>query len=784
MECNKDEAARAKEIAEKKFTEGNYAGAKKFALKAQNLYSELEGLPQMLTTLDVYISAENKFSGEADWYGILGVNPVDDDDTIRKQYRKLALMLHPDKNKSNVAEGAFKLVSEAWSLLSDKGKRLAYNQRRNLRGFQQKVQTKTGGQSAAPNSNGFQQFTNNGTSNVRTQQSNKRPGFTSIPSLKKTDTFWTICNRCRTHYEYLRIYLNHTLLCPNCHEAFMALEKDPPQTAFKQSNWSSRQSHQNKGHASASNNQFSSGKKIPGTQNAEAGVSTDANSLNGKNFQWGPFSRTTGDHSTIPTSSAAAQAASVVQQASEKVKREREERQYTAEWEKGHLFKGTANPPPQVDRPLKRRNLENNHLNGYRGYVANEMAMGNGGASAGGVFEFRKGNTETNRFFGTSGTYVKPNTARELSYPEIKNMLMYKARTKILRKLEEWRSLSSKAGDKEKEREGEKANKKQKRVVKGYKENPRHSKSSSIDTKSVADDTDKEGEILPVSINVPDPDFHNFDLDRTESSFGEEQVWAAYDNDDGMPRFYARVHKVISLKPFKMRISWLNSRSNSELGPIDWIGSGFIKTCGDFRIGKHETTGALNAFSHKVSWAKGTRGAIRIYPGKGQVWAVYKNWSPDWNEQTSDEVIHKYEMVEVLDDFNEEQGVSVAPLIKVDGFRTVFRMRSDPEEVRRIPKQELFRFSHQVPFYLLTGEEAHNAPKGCRELDPAATPLELIQVTKEANEEAAKENGGKVAEQMPQSTPSRETDEVMEIAPKAEEKVATENGKRTNDDDR
>jgi len=40
----------------------------------------------------------------------------------------------------------------------------------------------------------------------------------------------------------------------------------------------------------------------------------------------------------------------------------------------------------------------------------------------------------------------------------------------------------------------------------------------------------------------------------------------------------------------------------------------------------------------------------------------------------------------------------------------------------------MFRLSHQVPSYVLTGEEGHNAPKGCFELDPAATPLELLQV--------------------------------------------------------
>src|SRR5690606_35409676 len=88
------------------------------------------------------------------WYGILGVDPLADDESVRKQYRKLALMLHPDKNKCKGAEGAFKLVSEAWSLLSDKVRRYSYNLKRQVKGGQQRYPTT---QSAQPSSsNGFQ----------------------------------------------------------------------------------------------------------------------------------------------------------------------------------------------------------------------------------------------------------------------------------------------------------------------------------------------------------------------------------------------------------------------------------------------------------------------------------------------------------------------------------------------------------------------------------------------------------------------------------------------------
>jgi len=77
----------------------------------------------------------------------------------------------------------------------------------------------------------------------------------------------------------------------------------------------------------------------------------------------------------------------------------------------------------------------------------------------------------------------------------------------------------------------------------------------------------------------------------------------------------------------------------------------------------------------------------------------------------------------------------VIPLLKVAGFKAVFHRHMDPKEVRRIPKGELFRFSHQVPSRLLTGEEGNNAPEGCHELDPAATPVDLLKVITEVNED-------------------------------------------------
>lgn len=63
-----------------------------------------------------------------DYYAILGISNKATDEEIKKAYRQLALKYHPDKNKSPEAEEKFKLVAEAYEVLSDKKKRDVYDQ--------------------------------------------------------------------------------------------------------------------------------------------------------------------------------------------------------------------------------------------------------------------------------------------------------------------------------------------------------------------------------------------------------------------------------------------------------------------------------------------------------------------------------------------------------------------------------------------------------------------------------------------------------------------------------
>ncbi|KAI1188697.1 hypothetical protein F5B17DRAFT_255926 [Nemania serpens] len=76
---------------------------------------------------------ELKKSQRKDYYKILGVAKDADESTIKKAYRKLAIVHHPDKNRDD--EGAaerFKDIGEAYETLSDPQKRARYDSGEDL----------------------------------------------------------------------------------------------------------------------------------------------------------------------------------------------------------------------------------------------------------------------------------------------------------------------------------------------------------------------------------------------------------------------------------------------------------------------------------------------------------------------------------------------------------------------------------------------------------------------------------------------------------------------------
>ncbi|KAH8650315.1 DnaJ domain-containing protein, partial [Tricladium varicosporioides] len=67
---------------------------------------------------------------EKDYYAILGLEENCSGIEVKKAYRELSLLTHPDKNKYKDAEKAFKMVSRAYQVLGDSLERTRYNRNR------------------------------------------------------------------------------------------------------------------------------------------------------------------------------------------------------------------------------------------------------------------------------------------------------------------------------------------------------------------------------------------------------------------------------------------------------------------------------------------------------------------------------------------------------------------------------------------------------------------------------------------------------------------------------
>lgn len=92
-------------------------------------------------------------NNKEDYYSILKITKTATEEEVKKAYKKLALRLHPDKNKHAKAEEAFKHVSAAHTTLCDQEKRRVYD-RHGTAG----VQAHESGANPAARAGGQQQF--------------------------------------------------------------------------------------------------------------------------------------------------------------------------------------------------------------------------------------------------------------------------------------------------------------------------------------------------------------------------------------------------------------------------------------------------------------------------------------------------------------------------------------------------------------------------------------------------------------------------------------------------
>ncbi|KAL2242192.1 uncharacterized protein LOC105159039 [Sesamum indicum] len=240
------EAERLLGIAEKLLRNKDFSGCRDFAILAQETEPLLEGCDQILAVAEVLLAADNKrlANNQPDWYSVLQVpQRTDEAELIKKQYRRLALLLHPDKNKFPFSDSAFRLVADSWAVLSDPAKKTAYDnevvarftkvdlvamkkQQQQQQSNQQKKQQRPAEENSHDKLPVRRSSRSGGGDGGAAAGGVKVDKKTSGGSSGWSGSFWTACPYCYNLYEYSRAYEGCCLRCENenCKRAFTGTE--------------------------------------------------------------------------------------------------------------------------------------------------------------------------------------------------------------------------------------------------------------------------------------------------------------------------------------------------------------------------------------------------------------------------------------------------------------------------------------------------------------------------------------------------------------------------------
>ncbi|MED6146400.1 hypothetical protein PIB30_034128 [Stylosanthes scabra] len=670
MECNRDEALRAKEVAESKMQRGDFQGALKFALKAKKMYADVENITQILTVCEVHNAAQNKFTGgtDMDWYAILQTAQLADEATIKKQYRKLALLLHPDKNKFPGAEAAFKLIGEANGVLGDQSKRSAYDRK-------YKVPVKPA-------------FTarNVQNANATNYQNNYFPmstfrSFRNGHQHPEPQLCWAICPHCNIKCPYYKeAIMCTTLSCYKCLKTFDALldqNVSPGYTRTPFTNQNEAQKHAAPKPASKSHGGGNAENFVPVSMRkcAADGVRVHCK---GRKSNDGSVAR--GQSKGNVSASKGAKATESQHSANVGSKRVRQSVPDPRENFNYGNVKGTVDANIQencVDpstRNARRSSRQRQHVS---------YAESDDNSDDDDDLESPSKKQKQNESFDTDGFVKKEEPAGGAADQK------GKVRSKDCDPPEEAFS---------------------------------HNKSKFEDDCSTFN-SHAPSDAEPII--CPDAEFNNFEKHRAKDCFAVNQFWALYDTADAMPRYYALIKKVFF--PFKLLITWLEPDPDNE-DEIDWHDAELPVACGKFRVSRSQNIRDCTMFSHQIGYLKGSRrGSYLIYPKKGETWAIFRDWDIKWSSNPKEHSKYKFDFVEILTDFSENVGIEVAFLSKVEGFISIFqRNEKNGKNTFSVPPNELYQFSHQVPSCKMTGTEREGVPIGSFELDPAAVPLDLL----------------------------------------------------------
>uniref|UniRef100_A0A7N0TX18 J domain-containing protein n=1 Tax=Kalanchoe fedtschenkoi TaxID=63787 RepID=A0A7N0TX18_KALFE len=724
MECNKDEAIRARDIAQMKMQNNDFAGAKRFALKAQQLYANLDSISMILAVCEVHCSAQNKMIGSAmDWYEVLQVEKITDEATIKKQYRKLALLLHPDKNKFAGAEAAFKLIGEANRVLSDKIMRSAFDMKVKASMKISASLSKPPFQPSSGSSSANKQIHRQQSTKDSVNQQSTVNGPRQKPPIFRPDSvkFWTRCPHCRTSFEYCKPVLGRQLSCQTCRTSFIAYETDAPGPA-------------NRSNADPTQPECFTGKRNVGSSHKGPEAAGRASEFNG-----GFGGHSARNSMPVPPTKTGFSVSNSKQKGSDV--------------EGGTMDVQKKGPKSDVRKPVtsasrntskkrgRMRVEESSHNPDGVGdvNVGAEVNQENGCSKQEGIYDAKRPGLNKKNVSRKRSLYDESEFAKSPKLPETAhtvNMSKKEAHTGKGLESDHGNAFATTVNGFENVKQDNEASDKV-NVSKGQIKLKKQSVSSLEEDKVdhvEESDSDIDPGNSPVSYDCLDPEFSDFDKDKEHNCFDVDQLWAVYDTVDAMPRFYARVRKVYS-PDFKLQITWLEPDTQGGRY-IKWIDEGLPVACGLFKYGTTVVTTDRLMFSHQMHFENGKkRFSFMIYPRAGEIWAIFRNWDISWADDPEKHKPYKFEFVVILSDFDEKEGVEVVYLQKLRGFVSLFQQSTlEGRSSFRIPSGNLLQFSHRVPSFLMSGIERDDVPAGSYELDTASLPNDVNEVVDFADE--------------------------------------------------
>ncbi|WVZ79746.1 hypothetical protein U9M48_027290 [Paspalum notatum var. saurae] len=728
MDCNKEEALRAKDIALSKLKTKDILGAQRIALRAQRLYPKLEHLPQLLTICEVHCAAEAKVNGNMDWYGILQVEATADEIVIRKQYEKLALLLHHGKNTLPGAQSAFKLVSEAQTILCDHVKRSRYDIKRQR---------------------GPQQMSKETTWRSFDTHASKSDGAEHTPPSDLVMVFWTTCPHCWKRFVYYQ--QNFWIRCDGCRKNFFAFkiheEVVPSRLLVAAPNncqvpfeMFSRQRHGVHNPQVKFSKFYTKGKDVDSEPTMHAGqsherVEQDCSSDGCQEV------RCSGTRSEAVECSAInlilSPAPSINKCTPKRMVPDPPDAYCAATHNMSREYASTtlhAAGSNSLERSGKRKQddgANNSHsgdscTRGQRNPMLDEhlhseidcQRDGNttqdGTANSGDCEKF------DDIIAGADNQSTEHLSNKVDSQGDVKGTCEGNANSGDGKMLSDNVAGSNNQLSEHHCREmGSRGD--------GDATRKCNANSDTVgdrgNIKSEATDTVGENSCHSECLSLPDRNVFDFEKFRDVNLFAVGQIWALYDNRDGMPRFYARI-TWLDASDFKVHLAWLEHDAVNE-EEEKWTDEELPVACGKFCFRKtRDISRNKSMFSHMVAWTEGEeRNSYVIYPIKGDVWALYKGWSMEWSLDADNHRLYEYEVVEVLSNISAD-GVTVIPLVRIKGFVSLFATAREKIPFT-IPSSKLLQFSHRIPFYRTTGDEKVGIPGGFLELDSACLPTDL-----------------------------------------------------------